>query len=42
MGEYQAKIQSLLSQVVGIAGHFGHCSPGPTDRGTRVEMRKAS
>jgi len=41
MGEYQEEIQSLLSQVVGIAGHFGHCSLGPTDRGSRVEMRKA-
>ncbi len=34
MGEYQAKIQSLLSQVVGIAGHFGHWAPGmPIARG---------
>ena len=34
MGEYQEEIQSLLSQVVGIAGHFGHWAPGmPIARG---------
>ena len=34
MGEYQEEIHSLLSQVVGIAGHFGHWAPGmPIARG---------
>ena len=39
MGEYQAKIQSLLSQVVGIAGHFGHWASGmPIARGKGVNF----